>query len=246
MDDKIKELDIESRLLLNSPLYIESIGSIYPLLLDEILIKIGISDYNEFLGLLCCNKEDLIANIENEDILDEITPYLYVQTLCKSKEKVMKLILLGLESFLKQKISYTNFGFMIGEFNPDKPEYLIINEDNFDELAKVLKIQNCLNSKVNKPKNSFEKKLEEMRKKYNKCFNNKEKNVDDNNLNDIISAVCAKHPSINLLNIGNLTIYQLIDQFKRLNAIDTYHININSLIHGASKDESLKHWSSKL
>jgi len=231
MDDKIKELDIESRLLLNSPLYIESIGSIYPLLLDEILIKIGISDYNEFLGLLCCNKEDLIANIENEDILDEITPYLYVQTLCKSKEKVMKLILLGLESFLKQKISYTNFGFMIGEFNPDKPEYLIINEDNFDELAKVLKIQNCLNSKVNKPKNSFD---------------NKEKNVDDNNLNDIISAVCAKHPSINLLNIGNLTIYQLIDQFKRLNAIDTYHININSLIHGASKDESLKHWSSKL
>jgi hypothetical protein len=63
----------------------------------------------------------------------------------------------------------------------------------------------------------------------------------------LISSVCSKHANLSLFNIEKLTIYQLIDQFKRLNMIDEYFISVDSLLAGAdSKKVDLNHWSKKI
>jgi len=44
-----------------------------------------------------------------------------------------------------------------------------------------------------------------------------------------------------------VTMFQLIDSFKRLNQIDNYFISIDSLMAGAdSKDVTVKHWGDKI
>ena len=110
-----------------------------------------------------------------------------------------------------------------------------------------LKLQNCFETRkkpvyANETAKQWAVKFEEIRKKYGKSEKDNETNI-----TDVISAVSSKHPSINLSNIGELTIYQIMDCFKRLNKIENYTLSFEALIHGASKDDvKLEHWSEKL
>lgn len=66
----------------------------------------------------------------------------------------------------------------------------------------------------------------------------KEQPSNDYTLPNIISAVCAKHSSLNLLNIWDLTILQLYDQFRRLNVI-TYE-SVEGLRWAAWGEDSIE------
>jgi len=89
-------------------------------------------------------------------------------------------------------------------------------------------------------KRNLRHQLKKIKEKYAK----REKSQD---IVDIMSAVSSKHPSINVFNCGSLTMYQLIDSYKRLNAVDSYFISIDSILAGASNDEvKVKHWGEKL
>ena len=66
---------------------------------------------------------------------------------------------------------------------------------------------------------------------------------------EIVSSVCARHPSINPTNIKQLNYYQLIDQFKRLNLIDSYNLSTATLASGNLSEEgrkNIKHYSEKV
>ena len=58
---------------------------------------------------------------------------------------------------------------------------------------------------------------------------------------DIISAVSAMSNSLNKLNIWDLTIYQLYDEFARLTKIDNYRLQIQASMW--SSDIEIEHWS---
>ena len=64
-------------------------------------------------------------------------------------------------------------------------------------------------------------------------------------ISDIISAVSSKSNTISKLNVWDLTLYQLYDEYKRLHAINQYEVNIQALMNGAEGIE-LKDWSAKL
>lgn len=53
---------------------------------------------------------------------------------------------------------------------------------------------------------------------------------------NIISALAAHHNSLNIINIWDLTVYQLNDQFKRQRYIDYYHILSRSVSIWGDKD----------
>lgn len=137
-------------------------------------------------------------------------------------------------------------------------EIKLVHRDNFNDIVKVIKLQNYLtkpevkNELDENPVDEETRALMEQMKKNNekvkaiKKNQNADNGVDDDiDLVDIISAVSSKSHSLNKLNIWDLTLYQLYDEYSRLELIDSYDFSIRAMMAGAKKVD-LRHWSSKI
>lgn len=129
-----------------------------------------------------------------------------------------------------------------------------INYENFSEfMESILIIHHNLDKKP-KPKNtSTDKMIAQMEEEYEKrkaLAESKIKdlqNEDNGGFLELMSTVSNRHPSINVLNIGELNYYQLLDNYKRLMMIDKY----TPCLYGNAteeyvKENNVKHYSSKL
>jgi hypothetical protein len=135
-------------------------------------------------------------------------------------------------------------------------EIMLVHRENFDQIIEVVKLQNYLERPSSvKSENAFADEetrklmehMEKMRKKVEakKKAQKADEGEADIDIADIISAVSTKSHSINKLNVWELTLYQLYDEYARLELIDNYDFSIKAMMAGA-KDVDLKHWSSKL
>lgn len=240
-------LDLNIELFLNNFIEIPNVGRLHCLTNDEI-VKIKYTKYNQYLSVLCIEKEQIKTLLGDylKDNNEDISTFEYLVSISCYDIQFRQLILNALSVFFKEQITFSTdlLCFCVG----DSLER-IINSDNYEYIKFVLKKQNGLQTeKPEKYANSIAeemaKKIKQMREKYNKCKTNENQIYD---YSDILSSVCAKHYSINPLNVGQLTIYQTIDQFKRLNMIDKFEINIQSLLHGAKKEDiKLENWFNKI
>jgi len=120
-----------------------------------------------------------------------------------------------------------------------------INESNFSEVVSIIKqvcmIESDKSDEDDISKLKFKnKKAKEIYLKTIKAQKDKEKERYDKNLSipNIISAVCYKHPSINYLNVGGLTMFQLIDNFNRLNVDNDFYIaQVRVAVWGDSENQ---------
>lgn len=136
-------------------------------------------------------------------------------------------------------------------------ELTVIHRENFDDIVEVVKLQNYLTQPKKEEKieeNPVDEKtrqlMETMKRNREKVEAKKkaqqEADINENiDIVDIISAVSSKSNSINKLNIWDLTLYQLYDEYSRLELIDNYDFSVRAIMAGAEKID-LKHWSSKL
>ncbi|UGO46276.1 hypothetical protein PQE74_gp193 [Bacillus phage vB_BanS_Chewbecca] len=131
-------------------------------------------------------------------------------------------------------------------------EFKVIHRDNFDEIIEVVKLQNGLTKVKVEEENPVDEEtralMEQMKKNREKVNQMKQNGQDDGegiDLADIISAVSSKSNTINKFNIWDLTLYQLYDEYARLELIDNYDFSVKAIMAGAEKVD-LKHWSSKL
>lgn len=204
------------------------------------ICEIGFDKYNEYISSLCITKDD-IDELFNYELDKELEPFIFIVSNCLHGHKDFKEnILCALSFFLGEPVYLCKEGFFyLGEIIDER----FITHKNFNFFIEILKMQNCIEIKKRaKPKNEAQKKffvkLKKAREKYKKK---------DDGIHHIISAVCAKHSSYNLFNVEDLTMFQLIDQYKRMHAIDDYFITINSMMHGASGEGvKLKHWSESI
>lgn len=134
-------------------------------------------------------------------------------------------------------------------------EITVVTRYNLDEIIEVIKLQNYLE----KPKEedgeekyadeATRKLMEEMERHRKKVEAKKkaqqEYEGNDIDISDIISAVSSKSNSINKLNIWQFTLYQIYDEYSRLELIDNYDFSIQAMMNGAEKVD-LKHWSSRI
>jgi hypothetical protein len=129
--------------------------------------------------------------------------------------------------FVKFFYNFESFDFKNSTFFFD--ENYRITHDNiglFMDCVKVLhhkdsksdnyKFQNKLAEKFMERANKLKKEIEEKKRNLNVGKKN------EIGLFEIISSVCARHPSINLLNVNELSYFQLIEQYQRLMRIDKY------------------------
>lgn len=250
------------KLLLGKPVYIDNVGYLNSYTLNSIL-DLGFDVYNYFLNILCITEKDIKKMIIEDDLnkLNDINVFDFLYNIClnNSDSDLKKIILDALSFFFNEKVTVTNYGFQVGDINSKR----FITSNNFYKVTRIVKKQNCIKTRDIEEKNfkndlarqkyeELERIREKMRKMQEDLKNGNKKNKDKDDekkdiseWDNIISSLCCKHPTINLLNIGELTIYQIIDQFKRTQMIDDYYISIKSLLAGAEKVDVI-HWASDI
>jgi len=164
--------------------------------------------------------------------------------------EMKKIILNGLSIFFKEKVNFffneKDAFFYLGELKENK----YITKDNFEEIKDIISKQNCYKKTVEdnefNPANEAATKLAEKIKAMRKKVSERKKE-DSLTLFDLISVLASNSNNLNILNIWDLSIFQFNDQFNRMQMIEEYEININSLLHGAdSKKINLKHYLRKI
>lgn len=140
----------------------------------------------------------------------------------------------------------------------NEEEITLIHRENFDSIVEAVKVLNFLkkpiekkNREENPADDATKQLLEQMKKNEEKVKKIKQREREDDgddadiDISDIISAVTVKSNSINKLNVWKLTLFQLYDEYARLELIDNYDFSIKAMMAGAEKID-LKHWSSRL
>lgn len=128
-------------------------------------------------------------------------------------------------------------------------EKYVINRDNFDDVVSMIQLQNNPEKSASdeddyNPANELAKSIAEKLKRSKEIVEKSkalESEGDGLTIPDIISAVSAMSNSLNKLNIWDLTIYQLYDEFARLTKIDNYKLQIQASMW--SSDIEIEHWS---
>lgn len=237
--------NIKTKCLYGENIKIDGLGILYAKKINDIreLNKFEPDTYEKFISTLSITSYKIYELLGMDDRFENIHPFDFIYINCLNNEGFKDTVVKALSFFFDANVVFSiNELFFI---NNKDGTIGTLSKNNFSFMTDIFKIQNCIpltDDKKPKPKTEAQRqffiKLNEQRIKHQSKHDV---------LNDIISSVSAKHPSINFFNIGNLTMYQLIDQYKRLNAIDEFYISIKSLLAGASKDEvKVRHWGEKL
>lgn len=110
----------------------------------------------------------------------------------------------------------------------------ILGKENFDEFLEVVRLAYCLEAeKKESDREDIDEEMRQMLKDFEeeedkiRKMKTKGKTV---TINSLIQAICCKHPSINHLNVGESTLYQLKKEYARLMQIDA-NVYINTGIY---------------
>mgnify|MGYP003604280865 CR=1 FL=1 len=188
--------------------------------LDEIR-NLGYEQYKVYVNTLFV---DLDTYLEKSDIRDKI-----------DEELLAKLTMFDIwfsedrgRALLKEALSF----FIFGKLEEDLTHsvYLIydaldnltgfIDKTNYEDIQNAIEQLNFINSQEIKPKkfrNEAARKIYETIQKGKKEDAKTKKADPSMTLPNLIASVSSSHNSYNLINIWSLTVYQLYDQFFRLN-----------------------------
>lgn len=172
-------------------------------------------------------KESLGLNPNSEDAIK-------IYDIIKLDESLREAYLDMFNFFFEEKTIYSDGYFFTLKSNENKELTELTTDDikgiigveNFEEVLFAIQQTCCIASKEKKEKPKF--KNEKARKLYERMQKSKSMNNNDLNslsLPNIISAVSNFHPSLNPINIYDITVFQLYDSFNRLQLGEAYWMN---------------------
>lgn len=240
----------ELQLLKGMPIEVESF-KVYPLTLEEI-VNMGEDKYNLYLQSLMITKSNIDKEFINQELYDEflkMDDFEFLLILMLQNEEIHNIILTSLSLFLKENV---NFDVENGLFVQREYDSFIISNDIYNQIKETICLQNYINKDVKKEEEEFNpyddkaRELIEKRNKFKKML--QERNAEDGlNLSDIVSIVASHSPTINFLNVWDLTIYHLYTIYVRMAMKDQYETQIYLLPHSSdNKSSEFKHWMSKI
>lgn len=242
-------VDLKMRLLAGEPVYVGDIP-IKPLSLRKIS-QLGYSKFQQSIGIISMTLDEMIESIDDFEIQAhlKVERHLYkVFDMYMLSDKMQELVLKSF-SLLFQTENVIIDGELLDDMSVVIDEKYVINRDNFDDVVSMIQLQNNPEKSVSdedeyNPANELAKSIAEKLKR-SKEIVEKSKALDSDGdgltIPDIISAVSAMSNSLNKLNIWDLTIYQLYDEFARLTKIDNYRLQIQASMW--SSDIEIEHWS---
>jgi hypothetical protein len=235
----MNEKDLELKLLAGLPIPIEGVGLIYIPTLKEV-ISMGESRYHECLSGLLFSKNNIEGLQEQEGSNLE---WLLAYTV--HDKRFGESVFDGFKLIFKEEAHLGQYNKNVFFYLGDIHEGRIIDSVKFEQIQHVLKKANFIKDEPEyKPANDLAKKMIEMIKKNAK---GRPKPKETMNLHSIINGLAWKSPSINLLNIFDLTVYQLYQGFYTTDNIDNYHHTLTGIYAGTVDGKNIKlsdlHWA---
>lgn len=229
-------------LLSPDPIQIQQVGGILSPTLRSIS-KIGINTYQYYLTILLMDLKTYFTMIQQEEqfelLSDEETSQMNVFDLLTMDNKSAELLQNVLNFFIAENVVWSekNNAFLIYE-----GENVIgaITKKIYPQICDLICQRNCIKSNQEEDLSKVKsKKALEIMKKLQKGRAEKAKatKTDKNmELGNIISAVANKSQSLNIINIWELTVYQVWDCFSRLSNNSIYDIQSMSVAAWGNKD----------
>lgn len=250
------ELDIKLKLLTGRSINVEGFGEIKPLTIREI-IDMDYSKYAESLNTLLLEKKHILDE-ETLQEFDQISDLELIIFMADDKfSEIIELSYCKIFGAKSAFIDKEDFCIFL-KFSDDENDFKVINRSNYDDVIKIIKLQNCIehisdldidddfnkeSEEVKKFKSRL-KELEKEREKAKKRRDGKDDNEESLDFYDIISSLGGKSFNTNEVDLLNFTIYQVYEKFKRIQIIDKYEIDVQTMLAGA-KDVDIQHWTSK-
>ena len=145
---------------------------------------------------------------------------------------------------------YFTFNGELNSSNKLKPTG-IISRDNYEVLVKTIFKMNAIDPNKKKEEN-LKFKNAEAERLWKQLYENdekikKEKEMEALSIPNLLSALCGKR-NLNIINIWDITVYQLYDQFKRVRQNNIFDItSTNVSVWGNSNNEfDLNSWYEKI
>ena len=242
------------QLLASAPIYIPKVGGILSPTLQDVADIGGDTVYQYYLNILLVDAEQLFSMANKSDdynsMSDEERFALNVFDIFVGDDRLISLLETSLNFFIKEDVLFskeygvfevkTNVVIKSNDGNEDKYTTIgLIDRENFADVVSVICKRNNIKTKeLHDVKKVKSKKALAILEKLKKGREAKTVKADkDMDLGNIISAVANKSQSLNIVNIWDLTIYQLWDCFARVNNNNAYDINAASVSAWGDKDK---------
>lgn len=232
-----------------APCYLEQAGHIKsPRLRDIFCPEVGYPRYNLYLSLLLSTPQHYCEQVNP-------TQASWYHSLDEEKRNRLSMFDLILADSWLQSAFLQIFRFFFTEevvFSPENQAFLtygeepegVIHRENFFTVCDVI-LQRCF---VSRPDTSFDpsqvsgkkaqsilKKLQAGRQQKSSVSRNR-----DTELPNLIAAIAVKSRSVNFINIWDLTIYQLYEQFKREQSDVYFEIQKMSVAAYGNKENNFR------
>jgi len=224
------------------------IDTYYDLLNDEAKVK---SHFNKMSD----EDKSLVLKVKQEyESIDELErSKICFYDLMIFDPKVRSDVLTALNFFFEEEVEYIEesktFATYDGSVDENNKKIITgyIHRNIYNDVVDIiLQRLDCSKKKSGKVKykNKEAADIDKMMKKGR--LNKKTKNDERMELGNIISSLSVHQKSLNMINIWNLTVYQVMDQFMRQQNEDIYEISLRTTtIHGDEKKKfSLGQWYS--
>lgn len=225
-------------LLSPTPMQLSGIGGIISPTLREIS-AIGYNTYQFYLSILQMDYKNLLSVIGSNATQEAAYMQTSIFDLLISDTRTTDMLQALLNFFLKEDVSYSEIDktFLV---QMDGVVVGIITSQNYPQVCEAICLRNGIRPKQEADSSKAKsKKALEIIKKLQAGREQKAKQVktDDNlELGNILSAVANKSQSLNIINIWDLTVYQLWDCFFRLSNNSIYNIQSMSVAAWGDKD----------
>lgn len=231
-------------LLSPDPIEIPGVGSVTAPTLGEIS-AIGYDTYQNYLAFLLMDVGDYFAMTglgESYRALSEPEKdQLHIFDLLLLNGATAALLANALDFFLKETVRYSpkESCFRVRAGGQDTGR---ITKENYPRVCGCILQRSCIRTDQREELSNIKsKKALEIMKKLRKGRReqNRQTKADKNlELANILSAVANRSPSLNILNIWDLTVFQLWDCFSRLTNNSIYDIQSMSVAAWGNKDHS--------
>lgn len=229
-------------LLSPDPIYIQKVGGIISPKLRDIS-SIGINTYQYYLTILLMDLKTYFTMIGQQEqfeaLSEEEKNKMNIFELLTINDDSINLLQTVLNFFIKEDVVYSteHKAFLVQK---NEEVIGIVSKEIYPQICDVICQRNCIKSNKEEDLSKIKsKKALEIMKKLQKGRAEKAKHTKaDKNmeLGNIISAVANKSQSLNILNIWDLTVYQLWDCFSRLSNNSIYDIQSMSVAAWGNKD----------
>lgn len=216
-------MDLKFDLLSGKDMLVDDIYTVRQLTLQDIKDN-GYDDYMYKLDLLLLDQENFckVFQVQNLDATSQISLF----DLITYNSDVCSLYLDALSLFIREKLEYAERHRCITVIDSNTSQIHRMSSDEYEDICDMIKVVNGLSKDVKKSEPAKKKqsallaKLHVQMEKGRAQLEKSKSNVKEQKrleLWNIMGSVCAYSPSYNFTNIMGLTVYQLYDQFSRLN-----------------------------